>query len=198
MISSISGRISEISEDSLVIELGGLGLRVMVPSPLISEVKVGHSIALQSYLHVRENELSLYGFENAERRQLFTLLIGVNGIGPRLALAILSTLSAEALRSAVTAEQSEVLSQVPGVGKKTAQKIVLHLSDRIQPLEGAPGVSSLHEKDVDVLEALSALGYTVIEAQAAIQALPKDASDKLEDRLRLALAYFNSPPRNSP
>jgi len=193
MISSISGRISEISEDSLIIELGGLGVRVMVPTHLITDSQLGHTVALQTYLHVRENELSLYGFESGERRQLFILLIGVNGIGPRLGMAILSFLNSEALRSAVTSEQSEILSQVPGVGKKTAQKIILHLSDRIQPLEGGSALSALHEKDVDLLEALSALGYTVIEAQAAIQSLPKDASDQLEDRLRLALAYFNTP-----
>ncbi len=193
MISSLSGRISEINEDNLVVELAGLGLRVFAPTPMLSEYSVGQSIALQTYLHVRESELSLYGFENAERRQLFILLISVNGIGPRLALAILSTLSAEALRSAVTAEQSEILSQVPGVGKKTAQKIILHLTDRIQPLEGASALAGLHTMDADLLEALSALGYTIIESQAAIQSIPKDASDELEERLRLALAYFSSP-----
>ena len=193
MISSISGRISDKSEDSLIIELGGIGMRVIVPTPVITESQMGQSIALQTYLHVRENELSLYGFESVETRQLFILLIGVNGIGPRLGLAILSFLSPESLRAAVSAEQSEILSQVPGVGKKTAQKIILHLADQIQPTDASNALSALHEKDVDLLEALSALGYTVVEAQAAIQSLPKDASGKLEDRLRLALAYFSSP-----
>jgi Holliday junction DNA helicase RuvA len=193
MISSLSGRISEINEDSLVIELGGLGLTVNAPAPLVADCSPGQQISLQTYLHVRENELSLYGFSNVERRQLFILLLGVNGIGPRLALAILSTLSAEALRSAVSNEQHEILSQVPGVGKKTAQKIVLHLIDRVQPLDGAAGLSGLHEKDADLLQALASLGYTVIESQAAIQSLPKDPSLGLEERLRLALAYFNSP-----
>jgi Holliday junction DNA helicase RuvA len=193
MISSLTGRVAEVSEDSLVIELGGLGLRVFVPAPLLEDYSAGQQLSLQTYLHVRENELSLYGFSNAERRKLFILLLGVNGIGPRLALAILSTLSAEALRSAVTNEQVEILNQVPGVGKKTAQKIILHLVDRVQPLEGDTALSGMHERDADLLEALSSLGYTVIEAQAAIQSLPKDASAELEDRLRLALAYFSAP-----
>lgn len=193
MISSLAGRVAQIDELSLVIELGGVGLQVFVPLPVLAEAKVGANLSLQTYLVVRENELSLYGFPNAEARQLFELLLGVNGVGPRLALAVLSTLTTEAIRAAVTAEQSEVLSQVPGVGKKTAQKIVLHLADRIQPVEGAPVLAGLHEKDADLLEALSALGYSVVEAQAAIQSIPADAPDVLEERLKLALAYFNSP-----
>jgi Holliday junction DNA helicase RuvA len=193
MISTLSGRVSEVLENSLVIEIGGVGLQVFAPMPLISEAKVGKALSLQTYLVVRETELSLYGFQGIEARTLFVLLLGVNGIGPRLALAILSTLSLESIRVAVTTEQSEILSQVPGVGKKTAQKIVLHLVDRLEPVEGAQAFPALREEDADLLEALSALGYTVVEAQSALQSIPKDASDELEERLRLALAFFTSP-----
>ncbi len=193
MISNLSGVIAERNQDSLVIELRGIGFQVFVPQPLALSAQPGKQIALQTYLHVRENELSLYGFENCEQRSVFLHLIGVNGIGPRLALAILSSLSVEAIRSAVTSDQAEILSQVSGVGKKTAQKIVLHLADQLEPLEGEVGFGGLLLQDADLLEALSSLGYSVVEAQAAIQSLPADAPEALEERLRLTLNYFNSP-----
>jgi Holliday junction DNA helicase RuvA len=193
MISSLKGSIIETSADSLVVEMGGLGLKAFVPQPLALESSVGQQIALQTYLHVRENELSLYGFADGEQRNLFLHLLGVNGVGPKLALAILSTLSAEAIRAAVTTDQSAVLNQVSGVGKKTAQKIVLHLADRLEPVESGSVASNLLQQDAELLEALASLGYTVIESQAAIQSLPTDAPAALEDRIRLALAYFNSP-----
>ena len=193
MISSLTGSVSERDAGSLVVELGGLGLRVFVPDSLALEAQPGKRIALQTYLHVRENELSLYGFADGEQRNVFLHLLGVNGVGPRLALAILSTLTVEAIRSAVTSEQSEVLSQVSGVGKKKAQQIVLHLADKLEPLEGEAGLGGLALQDAELLEALSSLGYTVVESQAAIQSLPADAPEAVEERLRLALAYFNSP-----
>ena len=193
MISSLSGRVTKIGESQLTLEIGGVGLLVNVPIPLISEVQHGQTLSVQTYLVVRENELSLYGFQSSEARQLFILLLGVNGVGPRLALAFLSTLNVETVRSAVGAGQTEILSQVPGVGKKTAQKIVLHLADRIGPVEGVGSLGELDSGDGDLLEALTGLGYSVIEAQAAIQAIPKDAAEELEERLKHALAYFNSP-----
>ncbi len=193
MISSLSGRVTSIDDNHLVLEIGGVGLHVNVPAGLLAEAKLGQSMSLQTYLVVRETELSLYGFPSAEARQLFVLLLGVNGVGPRVALAILSTLSVDSVRSAVSAGQVEILNQVPGVGKKTAQKIVLHLADRIVPLDSVTGLGSINSGDADLLEALTGLGYSVVEAQAAMQSIPADASDELEDRLKLALAYFASP-----
>jgi len=193
MISSLSGRITEIGESRITIEIGGVGLQVNVPVPLISEAQRGQTFSLQTYLVVRENELSLYGFQSSEARKLFILLLGVNGVGPRLALAILSTLRVETVRSAVSAGQTEILNQVPGVGKKTAQKIVLHLADRIGPVDGVGGLADFDSGDGELLEALTGLGYSVIEAQSAIQAIPNDAADELGERLKHALAYFNSP-----
>jgi len=193
MISSLNGLLAEVKSDRLVVEIAGIGFQVFVPLPLALGAQSGKKIALQTYLHVRESELTLYGFENGDQRELFLHLLGVNGIGPRLALAILSGLSPEAIRLAVTNEQSEILSQVAGVGKKTAQKIVLHLADRLEPLEGESILSSAILQDGELLEALSSLGYSVVEAQAAIQSLPKDAPEALEERLRLALNFFSSP-----
>jgi len=193
MIASLNGRITSLDKDSVVLEVGGVGLRVYVPSRLLGEVQAGHSLMLYTHLVVRENELSLYGFQTREGSEVFELLLGVNGVGPRLALAILGTLQPDSIRQAVANGQAEVFSRVSGVGKKTAQKILLHLQDRVEAFEGLGPVALMAEGDAEVLEALTALGYSVVEAQAAIQSIPKDAPDEVEERLRLALTYFSSP-----
>lgn len=191
MIASLNGRVQTISDDSAVIDIGGVGLQVFIPAPLLDNLRVGELTELQTHLVVREDSLTLYGFGSAEARETFVLLLGVNGIGPRLALAILSSLEVDAIRRAVFHEQAEVFSQVPGVGKKTSQKILLHLQDRIPGEAGYTPVTRFDEADSDVLEALTALGYSVVEAQAALQSLPADAPQDIEERLRLALTYFS-------
>ncbi len=193
MIATISGRVAEVGMDSLIIEVGGVGLRVFVPTPLSDATQPGDAISLHTHLVVRETELSLYGFERAEEREYFTLLIGVSGIGPRLGLAILSILAPNAIRRAVFNEQAEIFSQVSGVGKKTAQKIAIHLQGRLPDSDGLEPFAAMEDKDSDVLAALTALGYSIVEAQAAIQFIPKDAPDGVEERLKLALAYFAAP-----
>lgn len=193
MISSLSGRVTQIDDLSLTLEIGGVGLKIFAPASVLGGAQQGQALSLHTYLIVRENELSLYGFPASEGRQLFALLLGVNGVGPRLALAILSTLSVDVIRGAVSGGQNAVLSQVPGVGTKTAQKIVLHLADRIGPVDGAAMLGGLRAGDSELIEALMGLGYSVVEAQAALQSLPKDLPNELEERLKLALAYFSPP-----
>jgi Holliday junction DNA helicase RuvA len=190
MIASLSGRVSHIDDTSLTLEISGVGFKVAVPKPLLAEVHVGQVLSLNTYLVVRENELSLYGFPTLESRNLFIELIGVDRVGPKLALAILSNLTPAALRAAVLAGQSAVISRVPGVGTKTAQKIVLHLADRISPEAGDESALQLQTSDADLLEALTGLGYSVVESQAALQSIPKDAPAELEERLKIALRYF--------
>lgn len=190
MIATLRGEVIQVEENALVIEMGGVGLRVFVPAPLRTRLKAGEGISLFTHLVVREDALTLYGFESQSERDLFTLLLGVDGVGPKVSLAVLSTLSLDAVQQAVVTEQADVLSRVPGVGKKTAQKIVLYLHDRFKPSEAFSGLSKLTDKDSEVLAALTSLGYSVVEAQTAIQSLPKDAPDDVEERLRLALQYF--------
>lgn len=192
MISSIQGIVQEIDSSSLVIELGGVGLQVFVPAPTLDGLRRGESISLYTHLVVREDSLTLYGFETREGRSYFELLLGVNGVGPRLGLAILSTLSTDAIRRGVFHEQPEVFSRVSGVGKRTAQKILLHLQGRLPGEAGLEPVAALSSADEEVLAALTALGYSVVEAQAAVQIIPKDAPEDVEERLRLALKYFSS------
>ncbi len=191
MISTLSGRVTHIGEQSLTLEVAGVGYEVNAPLPLLAEAHSGQSLSLHTYLVVRETELTLYGFFTRDDRQLFEMLLGVNGVGPRLALAILSNLSLKAIRGAVGGKQPEVLSSVSGVGSKTAQKIVLHLADKIAPMDGDGLLPGLHPGDNELLEALTGLGYSVVEAQAAMQSLPDDAPDALEERLKLALRSFS-------
>lgn len=191
MIASLNGRITDKGSDYAVIEVGGLGFQVYVPSPHVEELRIGETVFLYTYLVVREDSLSLYGFENAEEREFFNLLIGVSGVGPRLALVTLSTLNPDAIRRAIFSEQPEIFTRVPGIGKKSAQKIALHLEDRIQAVDGLDPIASMDDTDTQVLEALIALGYSVVEAQAALQTVPRDAPDDIESRIRIALQYYS-------
>jgi Holliday junction DNA helicase RuvA len=190
MIATLRGEITQIEDNALILEVGGVGMRVFVPKPLLTRFNTGEMVLLQTHLVVRENDLSLYGFETASDRQLFLTLLGVDGVGPKMALSVLSTLNLETVQRAVFSEEPELLSRVPGVGKKTAQKIQLYLKDRLKPMSGLEKIAAMSDTDSEVLAALTALGYSVVEAQTALQSLPKDAPDEVEEKLRLALGYF--------
>lgn len=192
MIASLHGEILEIMPDSLVIEVGGVGLRVFVPQRLTDGARRGDRLFLHTHLVVREDALSLYGFDTLEGRDYFNLLLGVNGVGPRIALAILSVMTPDAVRRAVINEQAEVFARVPGVGRKTAQKILLHLQGRIKPEMPGERLAVINDIDSEVIGALTALGYSIVEAQSALQAIPRDAPQDVEERLRLALQYFST------
>lgn len=189
MIASLHGRVQETYADSLVLEVGGVGLQIFAPAATRQELRPGETTLLHTYLVVRQDALVLYGFESREEREFFVLLLSVDGVGPKLALAILSVLSPDAIRRAVFHEQSEIFSRVPGVGKKTAQKILLYLQDRVSST-GLERTASVSEVDEEVLAALTALGYSVVEAQAALQSIPRNTPDEVEARLRVALQYF--------
>jgi Holliday junction DNA helicase RuvA len=191
MIATLRGEITQIEDNALVIEVGGVGLRVLVPAPLRGRMKVGEAIFLYTHLIVRETELTLYGFESQADRDLFNLLLGVDGVGPKASLSVLSTMSVESVQRAIFGDEPELLSRVPGVGKKTAQKIALYLKDRLKPSDTLASVAAMSDADSEVLAALTALGYSVVEAQSAIQSIPKDAPEDVEERLRLALGHFH-------
>lgn len=191
MIASLLGKVQEVLPDSLVVLVGGgVGLQVYVPAPTRDRHRQGDPISLNTYLIVRQDLLALYGFETREERDTFNLLLGVDGIGPKLALGVLSVLTPDAIRRAVFHEQAEVFSRVPGVGKKTAQKILLQLQDRIPLVPGLEPLAQVSDLDTEVIDALTGLGYSIVEAQAAVQSVSRDASPDLAERLRLALQYF--------
>jgi Holliday junction DNA helicase RuvA len=190
MISSLLGELQQKEDNAIIVAVGGVGLRVAVPKGLAERLNIGEKVFLHTHLIVRENELSLYGFESAEDRKLFTILLGVDGVGPKVALSVLSTLTIDAIQRAIFSDEPELLSRVPGVGKKTAQKMALYLKDRLKPDDALSRVAAMSDVDSEVLAALTALGYSVVEAQSAIQSIPKDAPQDAGDRLRLALQNF--------
>lgn len=190
MISYLEGTVLMVEDSALVVLQGGVGFKVAVPTSVLEQTHVGKSIALFTHLIVREDLLALYGFEETDQLSMFQLMLGVNGVGPRLALAIVSGLSVDVIRAAVVQEKAEVFNRVPGVGKTTAQKILLYLKGKIKASDGMANVAHL-DQDTEVLSALTSLGYSVVEAQAAIQFVGKQAADDIEERIKLALQYFN-------
>ncbi|UCG23028.1 MAG: Holliday junction branch migration protein RuvA, partial [Chloroflexota bacterium] len=125
MIASVSGVVNGIGKDSVVIDVGGIGVRVFVPRAVLEKVGgAGRRLSLHTHLIVRETELTLYGFENEEELRLFQILLDVNGVGPKVGLSMLSTLSTDVLKGAIAREESAVLQRVPGIGKKTSERIM--------------------------------------------------------------------------
>jgi Holliday junction DNA helicase RuvA len=191
MIATISGEITQVEDNALIIETGGVGLRVFIPKPLRERSKAGERIFLHTHLVIREDDWKLFGFEFQADRELFTILLGVDGVGARTAMAVVSTLNIDTVQRAVFNNEPDLLNRVPGVGKKTAQKIVLYLHDKLKPASGLEKIATMSDADSEVLAALTALGYSVVEAQTAIQSIPKDSVDNVEERLRLALQQFS-------
>jgi Holliday junction DNA helicase RuvA len=189
MIASIEGIVSHIADDSLVVNVNGIGIKVLVPIVITKTTELHRTIALHTYLVVREDALILYGFETVEERDMYVLLLSVSGVGPRTALSIISTLSLEMIQKAISQEQPELFDHVVGVGKKTAQSIVLNLQGKINKTSVSK-LSGVKDIDADVISALTGLGYSIVEAHTAIQMIPKDAPSDVESRLRLALQYF--------
>jgi len=190
MIASVEGSVTVVGSNYLVLDVGGVGLRVYVPRTVLDRAAgPGTHVRLFTHLHVRENELTLYGCATPEELELFHLLLSVSGIGPRTALTMLSSLAPERLRTAIAAEQADILAQVPGVGPKTARRVIFQLKDKLA-IGALETVSPLTEQDADVIAALTSLGYSVVEAQVALQSLPRDPDMSLEERIRRALAYF--------
>ena len=191
MIASLQGQVIQIGEDNLVIEVGGIGYLVYVTEFLVQTQRRGETVSLFTRLVVREDSLTLFGFQEQEEVTLFQELIKVNGVGPRLALETLSTHNPDVIKRAVLNKQEEIFAQVSGIGKKTAQKILLTLEDRISFTDEmviSPETAGING---EVQEALVTLGYSVLEAQAALQALPDDAPLDLESRLTFALRFFS-------
>jgi holliday junction DNA helicase RuvA len=190
VIASIEGSVSAVGDTYVIVKIGGIELRVNVPESVIHQAGgTGAPIRLFTHLHVRENEIALYGCSAQEEMELFRVLLGVTGIGPKMALTIISSLSPERLRAAIAQEHVDILTRVPGLGPKTARRIIFQLKDKLTVGAGEP-VAPLTEQDAEVIAALTALGYSVVEAQTALQSLPRDPDLSVEERIRLALAHF--------
>ena len=191
MIASISGTVQKIEASSLVVAVGGVGLRVFVPRTVLENVGgIGRAIGLYTHLQVREDDLSLFGFENEDDLDLFTVLLGVQGIGPKVALSILGTLSPELLKSAIMREETAVLQRVPGIGKKTAERIMFLLRDKLDLGGAAATMPLVSDIDADVIDVLTGLGFSIIEAQSALQHVPREVR-AMDERVQAALQYLD-------
>lgn len=186
MIASLEGCVKAIRSHSLILDVAGVGFEVHPPASLLESVRVGQMLTLYTYMHVREGSIALYGFLTLEEHDLFETLLGVNGIGPRTALGVLSTLSTDTLRAIIAQGDVSALARIPGIGPKTAQRLILDLKDKVGLPQGAVAFSPLQEADIDVVNALTALGYSLAEAQNALRAIPPEAKS-LDERILAAL-----------
>jgi Holliday junction DNA helicase RuvA len=186
MIASLHGKIQARSADSLILDVGGVGYRVRVTTGTLASLgAVGSDAQLFTHLHVREDDLSLYGFATEEELRLFEKLLTVSGIGPKVGMGVLSNASPETIRYAIAQGNAEVLTAIPGIGKKTAQRLVLELRGKID-VSGLGEISELSPIDEDVMNALINLGYSAAEARRAARAVPANAKT-IEERVRIAL-----------
>ncbi len=199
MISFIRGKIVDSSETSLILENGGIGYEIfMTGASMEKALREKEEIKIHTYFHIREDAMQLYGFLTKDDLQIFRLLLGVNGIGPKAALGILAALSADELRFAVLSDDVKTISRAPGIGKKTAQKLILELKDKLKLEDAFEAKLSHVEADTDAeassfdgskeaVEALVALGYSSTEALRAVRKVTDVSPDDVEGILKAAL-----------
>lgn len=192
MIASVQGVVARREHDSVVIVVGGVGLDITTTHTATEKCQEGETAMLYTRLIVREDLMALYGFGSESEREMFDTLLKVSGIGPKLAIHILSNLSLDNLRSAIASDKPEMLTRVPGVGKKTAQKIVLELKDKIPTSIDGLVIGEFDTTNQDVMDALTSLGFSIVEVQRAIQSLPASAPKDVQERIRLCLQSLSS------
>ena len=191
MISSLQGKLESLGSDWAIINVGGIGFQVYLPTSVLSSLgAVGDEVKLFTHLHLREDNVALYGFASAEELALFQMLIGVSGLGPRLALAMLSAMNVEQLTMAIVTGSSDLLTTVPGIGKKVASRLILELKEKIGAGWVITPATELARENADVLAALISLGYSAMEATKAVATMPPSPDLKLEEKIKLALQYF--------
>jgi Holliday junction DNA helicase RuvA len=193
MIASLSGKVESLGGDSAIINVGGVGFRVYMPTTALSTLgKPGDTVKVFTHLHVREDNIAIYGFASTEELWLFETLLGVTGLGPKLSLAMLSTLSPEQITLAIATGSIDMLDMIPGIGKKVASRIILELKDKIGAGWVISPATQIAQENTDVLAALTSLGYSAAEAVKAVAALPADRDLELEEKIKLVLQYLGS------
>ena len=204
MIAYLKGEVVEIEEEKLILECGDIGYNISMPaSALDGTLRPGQEVKIHTHLHVREDAMQLYGFLTRDDLKMFRMLLGVSGIGPKAALGILSGLSADELRFAVLSDDIKTISRAPGVGKKTAQKMILELKDKLD-LQEAFDTKTMHVQEAsqaetgdlvdakkEAVQALTALGYSGSEALRAVKQVDVSPDMNVEEILKLALKKMN-------
>ena len=203
MISFICGQVADITENSVIIETGGIGYEIFMTGEAIEQAaRMEGKVKIHTYFQVREDAMQLYGFRSKDDLQMFKLLLGVNGVGPKAAVGVLAGITADELRFAILSDDVKTLSKAPGIGKKTAQKLILELKDKMK-LEDAFELKLAHEQEKAVaglgeisdgrqeaVEALVALGYSSTDALRAVRKVTDVAPDDVEGLLKAALKNF--------
>ena len=204
MIAYLKGEVVEIEEEKLILECGDIGYNISMPaSALDGTLRPGQEVKIHTHLHVREDAMQLYGFLTRDDLKMFRMLLGVSGIGPKAALGILSGLSADELRFAVLSDDIKTISRAPGVGKKTAQKMILELKDKLD-LQEAFDTKTMHVQEAsqaetgdlvdakkEAVQALTALGYSGSEALRAVKQVDMSPDMNVEEILKQALKKMN-------
>jgi len=187
MIATLEGILEYRGNDSIIINVGGVGFRVYVPGSTLSQLgAVKGKVSLYTHLHVREDNISLYGFASSEELDLFKNLISVSGVGSKVALALLSALNPEQLVMAITSGDIDLISQAPGIGKKMASRLVVELRGKLEK-EWKEVALPLAPESADVIVALTGLGYSLTEVTKAISKLPDSEELSLEEKIKMAL-----------
>ncbi len=187
MIATLEGTLEYCGIDSAIIKVGGVGVQVYLPGlTLIQLGALGDKVSLYTHLYVKEDNISLYGFASTEEVALFKNLISISGIGPKVALALLSKLSAEQLATAIISGNVDLIQQVPGIGKKMANRLVVELRDKLER-EWKEAALPLAPKDSDAIAALTSLGYSLREAAQVVSSIPNSSELSLEEKVKTAL-----------
>jgi len=188
MIAAVEGTLVSRSVNSVIVKAGPLSLQINVPGSIINKLgHAGSTVMLHTHLYVREDVIALYGFSSGQELALFEQLITVSGIGPKVALALLASLNAEQITSAIIGGNADLLSQVPGIGKKTAARIILDLKGKLEKGWEGEVIGAVSDADGDAVAALTGLGYSIREATQALSAVPQVEGMGVEERVRQAL-----------
>lgn len=201
MYSYIKGELVEIFEDSIVVENNGIGYNIRIPGSIIDSLEgLGQEVKIYTYTYIREDAMLLYGFLTRDDLHIFKLLLGVSGIGPKGALAILSVMTPDDLRFAVLADDDKTIAKAPGIGKKTAQRLIIELKDRLSLAEAyAKGIvqEAAAQGSVkgtvrqEAVEALVALGYSSAEAMKAVNGVEISEDTTVEEVLKISLRQMS-------
>ncbi len=184
MIAQLEGKIAGMRGNAVILTVGGVGYLVSVSAYTLGKLAGQAETLLHIHTHVREDVLALYGFQNEEELHMFQLLISVSGIGPKAALAILSVADIKTIRMAIVNKDPSILTRVSGIGKKTAEKVIVELQNKVTAVAGDDGSDA--EASQDALDALVSLGYSVTQARDALKLVPADVTD-VSARIRTAL-----------
>jgi holliday junction DNA helicase RuvA len=188
MIVGLRGNIRRVETGGLTVSIGPVDVRVFAPLPTVLQARAGDEIALRTHLYVREDQLTLYGFSSDAELEIFELLLSVSGVGPKVALGVLSALDPAEVRRAILHEDAHALSRAPGVGQRAATRIIMELKSKVAAAAPPIVVDGKPDPENDTVAALVALGYSVTEARRAVDAAPRN--DSVEDMLRGALAVL--------